>query len=95
MGDVEVVEKRSPDRVVVEDDVGESDQGAAVLGHDRAAPRIRSLEPAGPHRQTVGADVAVQERVGVGAAVVPAPAVGVKRRDRGRVPRAGEAELQI
>jgi hypothetical protein len=87
------VEQRAPLGVVVEDRVGKADQ-AVILGEDRAAARVLRSEPAGPDRQPVRDHVAIEELVGVGAAVVAAPAVGVQLRDGRGVGGPGAAEVR-
>jgi hypothetical protein len=57
----------------------EARQPGVVLSDDRHAAGLSS-EPRRPCRPAVGDNVAVQERVGVGAAEVPTPAVGVQQR---------------
>src|SRR5438270_12559657 len=78
---MDVVEQRAPGWVVVEDRVGEADQATLALGKDRAGSGPASPEPLGPHREPIGDDVAIEERGGVGAAIVTAPAIGMQRRD--------------
>jgi len=95
VGDVKVVEQRSPIRVVVEDGVREPHQRADVLGDDRATPRIRGSQPVGPHSQPVGGDVTVEESIRVGAPVVAAPTVGMKGSDALSVGESGDAKLQM
>ena len=81
--DVEVVEQRSPARVVVEDRMHEADDAdVAILRHDRLAPAIGLAQALGPDDQPIRIDVAVEERVRESAAVVATPTVGVKRGHR-------------
>ena len=94
-GDVDVVEQRAPRRVLVENDVSEADQAAALLGEDRQRRGIAARQPLAPFGQPIGDDVAVQERVGVGAAVVAPPAVGVQGRHCARVRSPGKTELAL
>ncbi|MEH0828297.1 MULTISPECIES: hypothetical protein [unclassified Micromonospora] len=89
--DVQIVDEAAPPRVVVEHHVDEAHQPAVVLGEDGLAVG-RCGEPCRPHRAAVGRDVAVEERVGEGAPVVPAPTVGVQRRELLGVVRGGESE---
>jgi hypothetical protein len=78
VGHVQVVEQSPPRRIVVEDRVGEADNGIVTVGDDRALTRLLPREPIGPHRQPVGDHVAVEEGVGVRAPVVASPALGVQ-----------------
>jgi hypothetical protein len=89
MRDVQVVEERAPTRVVVEHDVHEADQRLAIADDDGVPPGIGRAKSRRPHREPVGIDVAVEELIGVGAAIVPPPAVGVKGRDIGGVDSVG------
>ena len=74
----------TPARVGVEDHVREPDPALIVLGDDREAARCWSAaaETARPRPAGGPVDVTVEERVAVDPAIVPAPAVGVQRRDQ-------------
>src|SRR5437588_6098287 len=95
MDHVEVVEERTPGWVVLEDGVGEADQGVAVLDQDRATPGVWLLQPVAPDRPAVGDYVVVEEGVGVGAPVVPAPAVGMQGGDRPGIGWDGRSEPEV
>jgi hypothetical protein len=78
---MQVVEKRPPYRIVVEDGVSEADDRAVQVGHDRAMVLPRLREPVRPGIQPLGHDVTVEERIQIRAAVVPSPAICMKRGD--------------
>ncbi len=75
VGDMEVVEQSHPRWVLVEDGVREADQAALALGKNRARSGIASPQSVGPHRQPIGADVTVEEGVGIDTTIVTAPAI--------------------
>jgi hypothetical protein len=85
MNDVEVVEQRSPARILFEDSVREPDQAVAILRNERQAARVGLSQSLGPGDQAIRMNLTVQEGVRIRAPVVATPAVGVKRRDRARV----------
>jgi hypothetical protein len=62
---MQVVEQGSPRSVVVEDRVSEADQRLVcrLLDEDRARSRLGLSQPPAPHLQSIGGDVAVEERV--------------------------------
>ena len=74
---MEVLDQRAPRLVLIQDDVCEREELAVALGEDRARAWVRCAEALGPDSQAVREDVAVEEGVGICAAVVAAPAVGV------------------
>ena len=86
--DVQVVEECTPRRVGAEDGVSEAGRPAVDLGEERPRPVARG-EPRGPHGQPVTDDIAVEERVRVGASIVTLPALGVQRGDCSRIGGAG------
>ena len=91
VGDVEVVEERTPGRIGPEDGVGQADDragggvvgggGVGVLRHDREGARVRWPEAVGPDGEPLRDQIAVQVGVGEGAAVVAPPAVGMEVGD--------------
>ena len=89
-----VVEQRAPHGILLEDDVGEAGEMTVELCEDRAARPIRLRQALAPHGEAVGEDVAVEECVRVGAAVVAAPTVGVQCGDGLGVAVARTSELQ-
>lgn len=93
--DVQVVDEAAPPRVVIEHDVDEADQPVVVLGHHGPAVG-RGGQTRGPDGTTVSEDVTFEEGIGIGAAVVPAPAFEVRvdqgtGRAGGRPDRAGRS----
>ena len=90
---MEVVEQRSPLRVVIDDGVNESHQFAALLRNDRDGAHLASRvgeSPApcfGAFRRDVLVEVAIRQQTTEGAT----PAVGVKRSDRPLVTLSREA----
>jgi len=91
--DVDVLEQRSPDRISCEDEVGKSDQLTAGLGDERAASWVGSSQPVGPEDQAICGELAVEEVMAVGTAVVTAPTRSMKPGDRAGVAWAGEAKI--
>ena len=92
---MQIVEKRAPSRVLVEDGMGKADQPVAGLGQDRVAVAIGLVKSLAPHRHPVNVDITVQEVIRIRAAIVTAPAVGVERGNDLRVLGTGYTEAQI
>src|SRR5207244_3046653 len=83
VADVKVVQQRSPLLVLVEDRVGEADDGTVALGDDRAFVRpVWLVEPVRPYLEPVREYFVVEEGIRVCAAVVAPPAIGMQRSDR-------------
>jgi hypothetical protein len=62
-----------------------------VTGDDRDRDRTRCREALAPHGIAVSVDVAIKERVRIGAPVLAPPAVGVQLGDPRDVVRGGSA----
>ena len=91
---MDVVEQGPPRGIVVQIRAREAERALAVLGQKRQAPGIGLAEPHAPRRETVADDVAIEELIGVSAAVVATPAVGVQVRDGVPVGGGRESEAQ-
>src|SRR5581483_5848452 len=79
--DVEVVDQRSPLRVVVADRVHESEQLVAMFGDERDIRTRRSGEPRRPNLVPVRLNVTVEVSLGKRAAIVATPAVRMELAD--------------
>lgn len=77
---MQIVDQAAPPRIVIERDMDKAHQLAVILGKDRVSV-TRYGEPRRPHRTTITFDVAIKERVGVRAPIMPAPTVGVQQRN--------------
>jgi len=77
--------------VAAEYGVREADDHIVAFGQDRAGARVGHGEAAGPQVAEEARGLLVEEDIGVGAAIVPSPAVGVQGGDRRCVTRAGGA----
>ena len=86
--DVKVFEERTPLRIVVEDDVSEADDGTVVIGDQRDGPGPFT-EPVRPGGQSLSAEIPIEVGIGIRAAVVPAPTVGVQRGHSRSITRTG------
>ena len=60
VGDMQVLQERTPGGVVLEDRVSEADDGTVMGRDDGAHVRPRLPKPRGPHRRTVDGHVAVE-----------------------------------
>jgi hypothetical protein len=93
---MQVVEQGSPRSVVVEDRVSEADQRLVgrLLDEDRARSRVGLSQPLAPHLESIVGDVAVEERVRVGAPIMTAPAIRMEGGDSRRVLLPSLTELE-
>jgi hypothetical protein len=78
---VEIVEKGTPPRVVVEHDVGKADDLALLFGHNGVLMQPRWCQATTPLRNPVGHNVAVKIGIQVRPSIVASPTVGVKNGD--------------
>ena len=91
---VDVVDQSSPRGVVVEDHVNEAEQRSSLLGeYRRGAATLGLLQASTPLVAPIGFHFAVEEGVGICAAVVTPPAFGVQAGDARRVRATGAAKL--
>lgn len=79
---MEIVQQSPPHRIVIENGVGEPDDHASMFGYDRVMKRFGLCEALGPYRPPILEYISVKKLVGVRAAIVPPPAVRMKRCDR-------------
>jgi hypothetical protein len=75
---VEIVEKGTPPRVVVEHDVGKADDLAVLFSHNGVLIQPRRCQATTPLRNSVGDNVAVKIGIQECPSVVAPPTVGVK-----------------
>jgi hypothetical protein len=82
---MEVLEKRSPLWVIVQDGVSETDNLIALKGKHRELARPRFRQSASPYLLAFADDVPVEVRVEVGAPVMAPPTLGMEGRNEIRV----------
>ena len=82
VGNMKIVQQRTQHGVVIEDRVDEPDDRAALLGDNRFVSGPRVGQALGPDGSPIAEYVAVEEGVGVRAAVAVPPALGMKPCDR-------------
>ncbi len=93
VSDVEVVDERTPTRVVVRDDMDETDGLSVELGQDRvSAPIVR--ETVSPGCRSIGIERRTEELLWIREPVVATPAIGVEPSDVVRVVRGSGSETQ-
>ena len=63
VSNMQVVEESAPIAFTVENRVSKPDETMGALGHKCATRRVRVPEPAAPHADAIGADIAIQEGV--------------------------------
>jgi hypothetical protein len=76
--DVQVVEQGTPNRILIQSDMSETDESPGVLGNERAAAVVGARESLGPDGQAVCGDITIQVAIGIRAAVVTPPTVGMQ-----------------
>jgi hypothetical protein len=79
--DVQVVEQGTPDRILIQSYMSETDESPGVLGDERAAAVVGAAESLGPDGQAVCGDITIQVAIGIRAAVVTPPTVGMQLGD--------------
>lgn len=77
------------------DGVREAHQLVAVLGEDGVPQRVTVSQAIGPYLEPIGGEVTVEVVVRVEAAIVAAPAIGVKGRHGRSVGWASEPKLRL
>ena len=78
---MEVLKQRSPERIFIQDRVGEADGRGIVTGYHRELASCGLAESMSPHLLAVGDDVAVEVGIQVRTSVVASPAIGMESRD--------------
>jgi hypothetical protein len=90
VGNVEILEQRSPLWVFIPDRVRESDHCVVLFGDHRASGIGSWLrKSACPRCKSIRFDVTVEEGLRVRASVVATPAINVERCNRRRIPCLG------
>jgi hypothetical protein len=84
--DVQVFEKGSPLRVVVEDGMSEADDSPTIVGDNRVLEEPRRGKTIRPDLEAIGDDIAIEVRIQVCPAVVATPALSVKQGDAAGIP---------
>jgi hypothetical protein len=77
--DMQVFEKGSPARIVVEHGMSEADHSPTTFGDNRVLEQPRRGKAFRPDLQAVGNDITIEVRIQVRTAIVAAPAFSVKR----------------
>lgn len=93
VSDVEVVDERTPTRVVVRDDMDETDELSVELGQDRVSTAI-ARQTVSPGCRSIGIERRTEELLWICEPVVTAPAVGVEPSDVVRVVGSSGSETQ-
>jgi len=78
---MQIVEKGSPCRIVVEDGVSKADDVAACVGTNGGLIQPRRSEASRPHLSSIRDNVAVEVRISVCTSIVAPPAVGMQSRN--------------
>jgi hypothetical protein len=84
--DVQVFEKGSPLRVVVEDGMSEAHDSPTTVGDNRVLEQPRRGKSIRPDLDAIRDDIAVEVRIQICAAIVAAPALSVKQGDAAGIP---------
>ena len=78
---MEVLEKRSPEWVFIQDGMGEPDDLVAMTGDHGELTPFGLGQSTSPHLLAISDDVPIKIGVQVGASVVTSPAVGMEGGD--------------
>jgi hypothetical protein len=81
ISDVQIVEKGTPRRIVVENGMGETDDFTTIVSHDGELVQPGRSEATGPDLMTISDDVTVEVGIQIRAAIMATPAVSVECSD--------------
>jgi hypothetical protein len=95
VGDVQVVDERSPSRIRVEYNMDEADWAMLLLREHGEVVALMSIHAFGPDGQPVTIKVAIEVAIRVRASVVATPTVCVKLRDVRCVGGSGYSYLDV
>jgi hypothetical protein len=93
LGDMEVVNQRSPLRITIQERTGESDELIGFLRYQNELLARGQQQTRGPNGCAVGDAVAIKEGIGQGTPIERSPARGVQSRNGVCVRNCGRAGL--